>query len=85
MYKKRVKPVVDLEKKYTTKELADICGVSITSINNWINKGIIPCERTYGGHRRISQSDMEKMKELCKSSNEEYLRRIKHEKNKRIL
>ncbi len=37
----------------TTKQVATALGVSESSLKRWCDRGIIPMERTAGGHRRI--------------------------------
>ena len=38
---------------YTTREAAKILGVSTTTIQLWVEAGILPAWKTAGGHRRI--------------------------------
>ena len=52
--------------KYTTGELAKLCGVSVRTIQYYDNKNIlIPTELSEGGRRLYSDTDLEKMKQIC--------------------
>jgi DNA-binding transcriptional MerR regulator len=52
--------------KYTTGELAKLCGVSVRTIQYYDNKNIlIPTELSEGGRRLYSDADLEKMKQIC--------------------
>lgn len=43
---------------YTTHEISKICGVSITTIIDWIEQKKLPAYKTVGGHRRIKKEDL---------------------------
>ena len=43
----------------TTREAADVLGVSPTSIKRWAEAGRLPATKTAGGHRRYRQEDLE--------------------------
>lgn len=43
---------------YTTHQVAKFLSVSIPTVVNWINLGLLSAHRTPGGHRRISRSDI---------------------------
>lgn len=45
----------------TTVQAAEILGVGASSVKRWAEKGVIPCVRTPGGHRRFALADVEKM------------------------
>ena len=52
--------------KYTTGELAKLCGVTVRTVQYYDNRGIlVPTELTEGGRRLYSESDLEKMKIIC--------------------
>lgn len=42
----------------TTKDVADIFGVTAITIARWADAGHLPCIRTLGGHRRFRASDV---------------------------
>ena len=51
---------VDIERKYyTVNELADLYGVSRTTIYKWVRKGM-PHETTPGGRKRFNVEDINK-------------------------
>jgi excisionase family DNA binding protein len=43
---------------FTTHEAAQLLGVSLPTIVNWIKAGRIEAHRTPGGHRRIAQAEL---------------------------
>ncbi len=43
---------------YTTHEISKICGVSITTIIDWIEQKKLLAYKTVGGHRRIKKEDL---------------------------
>ncbi len=45
-------------KKLTSKEVATVLGVSEASIKRWADSGLLPMERTAGGHRRFRPQDV---------------------------
>jgi excisionase family DNA binding protein len=45
-------------KKLTSKEVARILGVSEASIKRWADSGLLPAEKTGGGHRRFRPEDV---------------------------
>lgn len=47
---------------YTTKQIADLFGVTIRAVQLWADKGVIDVIRTEGGHRRIAESEIEKIR-----------------------
>ncbi len=52
--------------KYTTGEIANLCNVSVRTVQYYDNRGILsPSELSDGGRRIYSQSDLEKMKVIC--------------------
>jgi excisionase family DNA binding protein len=43
---------------YTTYQVAKFLGVSLPTVVNWVNSGLLPAHRTPGGHRRIGRNDV---------------------------
>lgn len=43
---------------YTTKQIAELCGVHITTAIRWIDSGELPAYRTPGGRRRVTAEDL---------------------------
>jgi excisionase family DNA binding protein len=43
---------------YTTKQIAELCGVHITTAIRWIDAGELPAYRTPGGRRRVTAEDL---------------------------
>ena len=52
--------------KYTTGEVAKLCGVSVRTVQYYDNRGIVcPSELSEGGRRLYSDDDLAKMKTVC--------------------
>ena len=52
--------------KYTTGELAALCGVSVRTVQYYDTRGIlIPSELSEGGRRLYSEADLRKMRVIC--------------------
>lgn len=52
--------------KYTTGEIAKLCGVSVRTVQYYDNRGILsPSELSEGGRRLYSDDDLGKMKIIC--------------------
>ena len=52
--------------KYTTGEIAKLCGVTVRTVQYYDNRGIlIPTELSEGGRRLYSEKDLSKMKVIC--------------------
>src|SRR5258706_8631819 len=47
-----------LRRFYTTKQIADLCGVHITTAIRWIDAGELRAFRTPGGRRRVALADL---------------------------
>lgn len=45
-------------KTFSPKEVAEILGVSESSVKRWVDAGHVPVHRTQGGHRRILLPDL---------------------------
>jgi excisionase family DNA binding protein len=41
----------------TTFEIANLCGVDITTVINWVESGKLPAYKTPGGHRRVRREE----------------------------
>lgn len=52
--------------KYTTGELAKLCGVTVRTVQYYDSRGIlIPSELSEGGRRLYSEDDLKRMKIIC--------------------
>lgn len=52
--------------KYTTGELAKLCGVTVRTVQYYDKRGILtPSELTEGGRRIYSESDLRKLRVIC--------------------
>lgn len=52
--------------KYTTGELAKLCGATVRTVQYYDTRGIlIPSELTEGGRRLYSEDDLKRMKVIC--------------------
>ena len=52
--------------KYTTGEIAKLCGVSVRTVQYYDTRGIlVPTELTEGGRRLYSEGDLKRMKIIC--------------------
>ena len=52
--------------KYTTGEIAKLCGVTVRTVQYYDSRGIlVPTELTEGGRRLYSEDDLKRMKFLC--------------------
>ena len=52
--------------KYTTGELAKLCGVTVRTVQYYDTRGIlIPSEFSEGGRRLYSEDDLKRMKIIC--------------------
>ena len=52
--------------KYTTGELAKLCGVTVRTVQYYDTRGIlIPTELSEGGRRLYSEDDLRRMKVIC--------------------
>jgi excisionase family DNA binding protein len=43
---------------YTTYQVGKFLGVSLPTVVNWVNSGLLAAHRTPGGHRRIAREDV---------------------------
>lgn len=52
--------------KYTTGEIAQLCGVTVRTVQYYDNRGILlPSELSEGGRRLYSEDDLKRMKVIC--------------------
>ena len=52
--------------KYSTGELAKLCGVTVRTVQYYDTRGIlIPSELSEGGRRLYSEDDLRRMKIIC--------------------
>ena len=52
--------------KYTTGELAKLCGITVRTVQYYDTRGIlIPSELSEGGRRLYNDDDLKKMKVIC--------------------
>ena len=52
--------------KYTTGEIASLCGVTVRTVQYYDTRGIlVPAELSEGGRRLYSEDDLRKMKVIC--------------------
>ena len=52
--------------KYTTGEIAKLCGVSVRTVQYYDTRGIlVPSELSEGGRRLYSENDLKRMKIIC--------------------
>ena len=52
--------------KYTTGEMAKLCGVTVRTVQYYDTRGILfPSELTEGGRRLYSEDDLQKLKIIC--------------------
>lgn len=47
---------------YTSREAAKILGVSVTTVQLWVESGVLPAWKTAGGHRRIPSEAVDSMR-----------------------
>jgi excisionase family DNA binding protein len=57
---KKMKPVVD-KPVYTTRTAAHQLGVSLRTVQLWVDNGILQAWKTPGGHRRVTISSVKKL------------------------
>lgn len=52
--------------KYTTGEVAKLCGVTVRTVQYYDNRGIlVPAELSEGGRRLYSEDDLKRMRVIC--------------------
>ncbi|GGJ69905.1 helix-turn-helix domain-containing protein [Deinococcus aquiradiocola] len=50
-----------METFLTTREAADRLGVSLRTVQQWVEQGALQAYKTHGGHRRILRSSLDRM------------------------
>ena len=63
------KNIVPTNMFLSTHEMAELLGVTCTTIIAWCNNDLISCSRTMGGHRRIPMSEYERLSDNFKIKN----------------
>lgn len=53
---------MDTSNYCTTREAAEILGVSLRTIQQWVEKGLLQAWKTDGGHRRVLRSSIEDLR-----------------------
>lgn len=53
------RPRPPLRRSLTPAQVADIFGVSVATVRDWANDGLLPSFRTPGGQRRFRQEDVD--------------------------
>jgi excisionase family DNA binding protein len=66
----------------TTKQVAELFGVTVRTVQTWANKGYIEVTRTAGGHRRIAESELAKLRIKLKANDSETNIHLKPELSK---
>jgi excisionase family DNA binding protein len=49
-----------METLISTAEAARLAGVGTTSVKRWADEGLLPCQKTAGGHRRFVRHEVER-------------------------
>jgi excisionase family DNA binding protein len=47
----------------TRSEVAEILGVSPTTVTRWAREGRLPCQKTLGGHHRFERAIIQDLRE----------------------
>lgn len=45
----------------TTREVGEVLGVAVRTVQLWVESGVLPAWRTAGGHRRIARSSVDRL------------------------
>jgi excisionase family DNA binding protein len=53
-----------MEVLLSTAETARLAGVGTTSVKRWADEGLLPCQKTAGGHRRFARVEVERFLRL---------------------
>lgn len=54
-------PSLERDAVITTREAADLLGVSLRSVQQWVEQGALQAYRTVGGHRRVVRASVERL------------------------
>jgi excisionase family DNA binding protein len=54
-------PSLERDAVITTREAADMLGVSLRSVQQWVEQGALQAYRTVGGHRRVVKASVERL------------------------
>jgi excisionase family DNA binding protein len=54
-------------RRLTSREAARVLGVSEASVKRWADSGLLPMEKTAGGHRRFRPEDLAAVRRACPS------------------
>ncbi len=60
--------VSDAPLAYTTREVAQLLGVSTTTVRSWADEGLLESYRTPGGQRRFSREQIDRFLDQLKRS-----------------
>lgn len=52
----------------TRSEVAEILGVSPTTVTRWAREGRLPCQKTLGGHHRFERAIIQDVRERMRQS-----------------
>ena len=61
------------DRRLTSTRVAEILGVTASSVKRWADEGLLACERTAGGHRRFRSSEVARFRETGATSTSEAL------------
>ena len=50
---------LQMDKVFTTKQAAELLGVSLRTVQLWVESGVLKAWKTAGGHRRIARESVE--------------------------
>ncbi len=71
---------IDDETLLTSHEVGALLQVNPSSVNKWVNAGLIPAFRTPGGHRRIRTADLLTFLDAHKMPVPQQLRRVERQR-----
>ena len=57
-YRKDEKADEKADEVLTTYQISKYCKVSLTTVANWDEQGLLPAYKTPGGHRRVKKADL---------------------------
>jgi len=61
------------DRRLTSTRVAEILGVTASSVKRWADEGLLACERTAGGHRRFQSSEVARFRETGATTDQEAL------------